>query len=89
MRGMEKEGTGFEKHFPKAHITLDRFHLMKELNEAVDEVRREEAKTRPELSKSRYVWLKNLENLRQGQWDSTRQKKSYIWSRVDGSFGSA
>ena len=59
--------SGVENNFPKAHITFDRFHLMKVLNEAVDEVRREEAKTRPELAKSRYVWLKNPENLREGQ----------------------
>ena len=58
---------GVEKNFPKAHITFDRFHIIKTLNEAVDEVRREEAKTRPELAKSRYVWLKNPGNLRQGQ----------------------
>ena len=47
--------SGVERHFPKAHITFDRFHLMKVLNEAMDEVRREEAKTRPELAKSRYT----------------------------------
>ena len=40
---------------------------MKVLNEAVDEVRGEEAKSRPELAKSRSVWLKNPENLRRGQ----------------------
>ena len=40
---------------------------MKVLNEAVDEVRREESKSRPEFAKSRYVWLKNPENLREGQ----------------------
>ena len=59
--------SGVERHFPKAHITFDRFHLMKVLNEAMDEVRREEAKTRPELAKSRYVWLKNPGNLRRSQ----------------------
>ena len=59
--------SGVERHFPKARITFDRFHLMKVLNEAVDEVRREESKSRPELAKSRYVWLKNPENLRRGQ----------------------
>ena len=40
---------------------------MKVLNEAVDEVRREESKSRAELAKSRYVWLKNSENLRKTQ----------------------
>ena len=58
---------GVENHFPKAHITFDRFHVIKVLNDAVDEVRREEAKTRPEPTKSRYVWLKNPEHLRQSQ----------------------
>ena len=59
--------TGVETNFPNAHITFDRFHIMKVLNEAVDEVRREEAKTRPELVKSRYMWLKNPENLHKAQ----------------------
>ena len=59
--------SGVEKHFPKVRITFERFHLMKVLNEAVDEVRREEAKSRPELAKSRYVWQKNPENLRKTQ----------------------
>ena len=58
---------GVETHFPNAHITFDRFHIMKVLNEAVDEVRREEAKTRPELAKSRYMWLKNPGNLHKAQ----------------------
>ena len=35
---------------------------MKIINDAVDQVRREEQKDRPELKKSRYVWLKNPEN---------------------------
>ena len=55
--------SGVESFFPKAHVTFDRFHIMKVLNE----VRREEAKSRPELAKSRYVWLKNPENLRPEQ----------------------
>ena len=50
---------GVEANFPEAHITFDRFHIMKVPGDAVDQVRREEAKTRPELAKSRYVWLKN------------------------------
>ena len=34
--------SGVEKHFPRAHITFDKFHVLKILNEAVDQVRREE-----------------------------------------------
>ena len=40
---------------------------MKIVNDAVDQVRRAEQKTRPELKKSRYVWLKNKDNLTASQ----------------------
>ena len=40
---------GIKKEFPDAHLTFDQFHLMKFMNEAVDQVRREEQKDRPEL----------------------------------------
>jgi transposase len=54
---------GLGEHFPKAYLTFDRFHVMQMANNAVDEVRRMEAKERPELKASRYVWLKNPSNL--------------------------
>lgn len=54
---------GLAGHFPNAHLTFDRFHVMKLVGEAVDEVRRQEVKEYPELKKSRYVWLKNPSNL--------------------------
>jgi len=56
--------TGIEKNFPRAHITFDKFHVLKVLNEAVDKVRREEQDLRPELKKTRYIWLKNPSNLK-------------------------
>ena len=55
---------GLGENFPEAHITFDRFHVMKLMGDALDAVRREEAKTRPELKRSRYWWLKNPENLK-------------------------
>jgi transposase len=54
---------GIAETFPTAGITFDKFHVMKLLNEAVEEVRREEQKERPELKGSRWVWVKNPENL--------------------------
>jgi transposase len=54
---------GIEDTFGNAAITFDKFHIVKIINEAVDEVRRAEQKTRPELKKTRYVWLKNPQNL--------------------------
>lgn len=54
--------SGIEDTFQDAKITYDKFHVMKIINGAVDQVRREEQKNRPELKKSRYVWLKNPEH---------------------------
>ena len=36
---------------------------MKLIGDGVDEVRRDESKSRPELKRSRYLWLKNERNL--------------------------
>jgi len=55
--------SGIKAHFPAAHITFDRFHVMKLLNKALDEVRRQEQATESMLKASRYVWLKNQTNL--------------------------
>jgi transposase len=59
--GFEK---GAEMVMPRARVTLDRFHVMKLVGEAVDEVRRRERKEHPELKNTRYHWLKNPENLK-------------------------
>ncbi|MBF0192678.1 MAG: ISL3 family transposase [Magnetococcales bacterium] len=55
--------SGVQEQFPNAEITFDRFHIMKVVNDAVDQVRREEVRTQPVLSKTRYIWLKNPGNL--------------------------
>ncbi len=54
---------GIEDTFENSSITFDKFHIVKVINEALDEVRRIEQKTRPELKKTRYAWLKNPKNL--------------------------
>lgn len=56
------------EHLPEATLVFDKFHVIQHLNMAVDQVRRDEArelrKTNPELLKrTRYIWLKNPENL--------------------------
>lgn len=40
-------------------MTFDRYHLAATLSEAIDTVRRDEVKTRPELKHTRWLWLKN------------------------------
>jgi len=62
--------SGVERFFPNAHLTFDKFHIMKVINEAVDEVRRQEQKDRPELFRTRYIWLKNIENLKPSQTET-------------------
>ena len=54
--------SGVENEFENAAITFDKFHVVKILNAALDEVRRQEQKTHPELKKTRWFWLKNEKN---------------------------
>jgi transposase len=54
---------GAEENFPKASITFDKFHVIQAANVAVDEVRRTERKSCADLKNTRYLWLKNPENL--------------------------
>jgi transposase len=58
-------------HSPE--IVFDRYHVVAKANEAVDEVRRGESKSRPELKASRYVWLKNEANL------TAKQREKLAW----------
>lgn len=55
---------GLGAQFENAEITFDKFHVMKLIGAAVDEVRRQEQKERPELKGSRYVWLFNPDKLK-------------------------
>ena len=54
---------GMKENLPNAQITFDKFHIIKKINEGVDEVRRQEVAKQPILKKSRYVLLKNKNNL--------------------------
>jgi len=66
--------SGLKDQFPDAQRTFDNFHLMQLLTEAVDETRREEQRTHPELKGTRYVWLKN-------EWNHT-DKQSETFNRL-------
>jgi transposase len=58
---------GARTHLPEAEITFDRFHLTKLMNEAVDQVRREEQRESPGLKTTRYLWLHKNSNLTNAQ----------------------
>ncbi len=59
--------SGIESNFENAAITFDRFHVMKLMNEAIDQVRRQEQAHNASLKRTRYIWLKNPENLTEKQ----------------------
>lgn len=66
-------------YLPEATLVFDKFHIIRHLLDAVDQVRRQEAqrlkKTHPELLKgTRYIWLKNPENLT----DKQQSRLSYL-----------
>ena len=54
---------GVAENLPNAAITFDRFHVIKLVNAAVDQVRRLEVRTHPILKRKRYAFLKNWDNL--------------------------
>ena len=64
---------GVTDHLPEAEITFDRYHVIAQLGDAVDQVRRGERKANPELARTRYIWLKRPSNL------SARQAETLAW----------
>ncbi|GFO75731.1 transposase, ISL3 family [Bathymodiolus platifrons methanotrophic gill symbiont] len=54
---------GAAETFPSAEITFDRFHVVKLLNEAMNQVRISERKEHDALKGHKYTFLRNRENL--------------------------
>jgi transposase len=52
---------------PKAAVTFDKFHAVKIVNQAVDQVRRTERRVHNMLTGTRYIWLRNPANLSERQ----------------------
>ena len=77
---------------PKALNILDRFHIVKKLNEAVDQVRRNEAKRlhqegyEPILKRSRYSFLKRPCNLTPKQSEKLTEVLQYDLKTTRASF---
>ncbi len=74
--------SGVENEFENAAITFDKFHVVKILNSAVDEVRRQEQKKRPELKKTRWVWLKNEKNQTDKEYEIFESLKNMNWKTI-------
>jgi transposase len=54
---------GIGKCMERAMVVFDRFHVMNQLNKAIERVRWEEQRENKALKKSRFLWLKNPNNL--------------------------
>jgi transposase len=67
---------GVEDNFPQAEITFDKFHIMKIINKAVDEVRKVEAKEQEVLRGQKYLFLKNRERLTESQMEALKAIES-------------
>jgi transposase len=58
---------GTADSLPNAAITFDKFHAVKIINDAVDQVRRTERKDHKLLAGTRYLWLRNPDRLSERQ----------------------
>jgi transposase len=54
---------GTAENLPNAAVTFDKFHAVKIVNDAVDQVRRAEQKGQALLKGTRYIWLRNPDKL--------------------------
>lgn len=54
---------GIREAFPKAEVTLDRYHLVALLSRAVDATRKAETRKATRFKRTRWLWLKNPSNL--------------------------
>jgi len=87
--GIDRSGayqSSIEAHLPGASIVYDRFHLMMNLNQAVDQVRRQQwreasEKDRSVIKGSRFLLLAHAENLSGSgeQKNSCEQTRDSAW----------
>lgn len=60
---------GVEKALPQASVTFDKFHVMKLVGDAVDQTRRQERASHPELKGQRYTLLRKPETMTDAQME--------------------
>jgi transposase len=58
---------GVAESLPEAAVTFDKFHAVKIINDALEQVRRAEQKQQGGLRGTRYIWLRNPDNLSERQ----------------------
>ncbi len=66
---------GLRNHIGQAQVVFDRFHIMHQLNKAIEKVRWLEQRENKVLKKTRYLWLKNPRNLTPEQEEQLEKLK--------------
>ncbi|GHT17709.1 hypothetical protein FACS189429_2390 [Bacteroidia bacterium] len=56
-----------KKNCPNTALVHDKFHVIKYLTDAIDQMRREEVKTEDILKKTRFIFLKRLDTMTEKQ----------------------
>src|SRR5208337_4829607 len=74
---------GIKANFPNAEITFDKFHVIKLANEAVDQVRREEARNNFQIKGRRYIFLKNVDHLTQEEKETLSRLEAQNLDRLE------
>lgn len=62
-----------KREFINSTVVVDKFHVIKMMNDGVDKVRRREAGDGKIEKKTKYIWLKNPENLTDCQRDTFKR----------------
>lgn len=63
---------GIRDHLPNAAKIIDKFHVIRHANEAVDRVRKAEGRHNALLKRTKYLWLRNESNLTELQLETKR-----------------
>jgi len=59
--------SGIKKNFKNSKIIIDKFHVIKYFNDALNKTLRDDIKAGHDFKKSKYIWAKNKENLTEKQ----------------------
>ena len=68
-----------KEYFPDSSIVFDHIHVIKMMNDALDRIRRKEARNNEILKHTRYDWLKNSPDLSDKERDRLMSVKSLAW----------
>ena len=63
---------GIREHLPHARRIVDKFHVARHANEAVDKAGKTEGRSNPLLKRTEYLWLRNGESLTELQLETKR-----------------